>query len=156
MAKFEAGGDAAKTPHASPHDISTQLITLLSGLGVTSEHGLDHLFSTVDHLVDAALTHWGPEEEEGHGHGGEHQHGSGGAGAGAGGHPPHGEPHPAPVPGHEGAAGAAAHPGHPEVVGVAVGHGQDAHTADHGQQQQQQHETPKAGHHKPDASGFVM
>ena len=154
MARFEGGGDAAKAPHATSHDISTQLITLLSGVGVTSEHGLDHLFSTVDHLVDAALTHWGPEEtSEGHNVGAEHHE------AAAGGH----EPHPAPVPGHHEAShpahghdAAAAHPAHGHEAAHA---GHDAlgaaAAADHGHPGPGHPETPKPGPHHVHATGFV-
>lgn len=158
MAKFEqgGGGDPAKAaPHASSHDISTQLITLLSGLGVTSEHGLDHLFTTVDHLVDAALTHWGPGE-------GAEEH-TGGVGAAAAAH--HGgEPHPAPVPGGDAAHPAHADPAHPahadpaHPAHAAAAAGAAGHAAEHGHGHDVHADAVKAGHQKThvDASGFVM
>ena len=47
-------------PDVPVHDVSTKLISHLSHAGVASSHGVEHLFQTVDHLVDAALTHWRP------------------------------------------------------------------------------------------------
>jgi hypothetical protein len=97
MARAERGEPVPETP---AKDISTRLIGALTELGVTSTHGLDHLFQTVDHLVDAALTHWGPAggaaAAEQHGGGGDHHADAHAAGDH---HPPphapdhHAEPH---------------------------------------------------------------
>lgn len=57
MAAAERGDKVADTP---AHDISSKLIQTLTEAGVTSSHGLDHFFQTIDHLTDAALTHWAP------------------------------------------------------------------------------------------------
>jgi hypothetical protein len=57
MFKVESGANVRDTPS---HEISTMLVTLLNEQGVISAHGTQHMFATVDHLVDAALTHWAP------------------------------------------------------------------------------------------------
>ena len=150
-------------PDVPVHDVSTKLISHLSHAGVASSHGVEHLFQTVDHLVDAALTHWrppppgatqpAPHHEEHHDPHAQQQHHE----AAAGHHDPH-----AAAAHHEAAAGhheaAASHheehhdPHAQQYHHEAAHHDPHAAAAHHEQQQQQQHHD---AHHDPRAAAHA-
>ena len=154
-------------PDVPVHDVSTKLISHLSHAGVSSSHGIEHLFQTVDHLVDAALTHWKPPVAPGAGgqahhedpHAAQQHHEDPHAAAqhhDSHGHEQHHDPH--------------AHEQHHDPHAAQQHH--DPHAQAHHEQQQhheqhQQHHDPHGAHagghvdahhqhHKVDSSGFVM
>lgn len=126
MASAERGDKVADTP---AHDISSKLIQTLTEQGVASSHGLDHFFQTIDHLTDAALTHWAPSPPGDHAqhHADAHAHAAHHDGGG------HHDAHAQPDAAHAGGGG--------DHHADAGHHGGDHHAE---------------GRHKPDASGFVM
>ena len=125
MASAERGDKVADTP---AHDISSKLIQTLTEQGVTSSHGLDHFFQTIDHLTDAALTHWAPSPPGDHAQHHADAHAQAAHHGGGGHHDAHAQPD-------------AAHHGGGDHHADAAHHGGDHHAE---------------GRHKPDASGFVM
>ena len=169
-------------PDMPVHDVSTKLISHLSHAGVASSHGIEHLFQTVDHLVDAALTHWKPpsaslattqphhQEDAGHHH---DPHAAAHLDA-AGNHNPHAAAHheqhdaqhhdPHDAQHHDPHAAAhhdehapdgAHHGGHIDAHAAGEPHHAPAAADPHHHGQQQHHEEHHH-HHKVDSSGFVM
>ena len=149
LAAAERGEAVADVP---VHDVSTKLISHLSHAGVASSHGVEHLFQTVDHLVDAALTHWKPPGASLAATQPNHHHDEGAAHA----HDPHAQQqqqhHSDPHAQQHHEQHHDAHAGH-----TGDPHAQQHHEQQHHEQQHQQHPDPHAagGAHHGAAGGHI-